>query len=196
LTVAIYPGSFDPITKGHLDVVKRAARFFEKLIVGVYDTPDNKRLLFSIQERTTLAAEATAGLPNVEVRSFSGLTVDFAGEVGAQVMVRGLRVSADFEWEFDMAMMNRKLDPDLEMVCLMASPEFQFLSSSLLKEVSKLGGNVDDMLPKNVAAAAPVNRSAPTRQLLKARPYMIFYPRSAPSVSAPSTPSSALRYAP
>jgi pantetheine-phosphate adenylyltransferase len=153
LTVAIYPGSFDPMTKGHLDVVKRAAGFFEKLIVGVYDTPDNKRLLFSIQERTTLAAEATAGLPNVEVRSFSGLTVDFAGEVGAQVMVRGLRVSADFEWEFDMAMMNRKLNPDLEMVCLMASPEFQFLSSSLLKEVSKLGGNVDDMLPKNVAEA-------------------------------------------
>jgi pantetheine-phosphate adenylyltransferase len=153
LTVAVYPGSFDPITNGHLDVVIRAARLFEKLIVGVYDTPDNKRLLFTVQDRTKMAAEATAGLPNVEVLSFTGLTVDFAEKVGAQVMVRGLRVSADFEWEFDMAMMNRKLNPNLEMVCLMASPEFQFLSSSLLKEVSKLGGNVDDMLPKNVAEA-------------------------------------------
>ena len=153
MTVAFYPGSFDPLTKGHLDVVTRAARLFEKLIVGVYDTPDNKRLLFTVQERTRMAAEATAGLPNVEVHSFSGLTVDFAEKVGAHVMVRGLRVSADFEWEFDMAMMNRKLNPKLEMVCLMASPEFQFLSSSLLKEVSKLGGNVDDMLPKNVAEA-------------------------------------------
>ena len=153
MTVAVYPGSFDPLTNGHLDVVTRAARLFEKLIVGVYDTPDNKRLLFTVQERTRMAAEATAGLPNVEVRSFTGLTVDFAEKVGAHVMVRGLRVSADFEWEFDMAMMNRKLNPNLEMVCLMASPEFQFLSSSLLKEVSKLGGNVDDMLPKNVAEA-------------------------------------------
>ena len=153
MTVAVYPGSFDPMTNRHLDVVTRAARLFEKLIVGVYDTPDNKRLLFTVQERTRMAAEATAGLPNVEVRSFTGLTVDFAEEVGAHVMVRGLRVSADFEWEFDMAMMNRKLNPNLEMVCLMASPEFQFLSSSLLKEVSKLGGNVDDMLPKNVAEA-------------------------------------------
>lgn len=153
MTVAVYPGSFDPLTNGHLDVVTRAARLFEKLIVGVYDTPDNKRLLFTAQERTRMAAEATAGLPNVEVQSFTGLTVDFAEKVGAHVMVRGLRVSADFEWEFDMAMMNRKLNPNLEMVCLMASPEFQFLSSSLLKEVSKLGGNVDDMLPKNVAEA-------------------------------------------
>ena len=153
MTVAVYPGSFDPLTNGHLDVVTRAARLFEKLIVGVYDTPDNKRLLFTVQERTRMAAEATAGLPNVEVQSFTGLTVDFAEKVGAHVMVRGLRVSADFEWEFDMAMMNRKLNPNLEMVCLMASPEFQFLSSSLLKEVSKLGGNVDDMLPQNVAEA-------------------------------------------
>ncbi len=153
MTVAVYPGSFDPMTNGHLDVVIRAAKLFEKLIVGVYDTPDNKRLLFTVQERTKMAAEATAGLPNVEVRSFSGLTVDFVEKVGAHVMVRGLRVSADFEWEFDMAMMNRKLNPNLEMVCLMASPEFQFLSSSLLKEVSKLGGNVDDMLPRNVAEA-------------------------------------------
>ena len=153
MTVAVYPGSFDPMTNGHLDVVIRAAKLFEKLIIGVYDTPDNKRLLFTVQERTKMAAEATAGLPNVEVYSFAGLTVDFVEKVGAHVMVRGLRVSADFEWEFDMAMMNRKLNPNLEMVCLMASPEFQFLSSSLLKEVSKLGGNVDDMLPRNVAEA-------------------------------------------
>jgi pantetheine-phosphate adenylyltransferase len=152
LTTAVYPGSFDPITNGHIDVITRAARLFSKLIIGVYETPD-KRLLFTLKERLEMARQAVASLPNVEVQPFSGLTVDFARRARAQAIVRGLRVSADFEREFDMAMMNQRLAPELELVCLMASPEYQFLSSSLLKEVAKLGGNIDDLVPKQVAEA-------------------------------------------
>lgn len=152
MTVTIYPGSFDPITNGHLDIVTRAARLFDRVIIGVYDTPD-KRLMFTTEERVELARQAVAHLPNVEVQAFSGLTVDLARKLKIKTMVRGLRVSADFEREFDMAMMNRRLSPELELVCLMASPEFQFLSASLLKEVARLGGNVDSLVPKNVAEA-------------------------------------------
>ena len=152
MTVAVYPGSFDPITNGHLDIVTRAAKLFDRLIIGVYDTPD-KRLLFTTEERIKLATEAVAHLPNVDVESYKGLTVDFAREVKAQVIVRGLRMSADFEREFDMAMMNKKLFSELELVCLMASQEYQFLSSSLLKEVASLGGNIDYLVPKHVAIA-------------------------------------------
>ncbi len=152
MTTAIYPGSFDPITNGHIDVVTRAARLFAKLIIGIYETPD-KSLLFTLKERVEMARQAVASLPNVEVQPFDGLTVSFARKVGAQAIVRGLRVSADFEREFDMAMMNQRLAPELELVCLMASPEYQFLSSSLLKEVAELGGNIDDLIPKHVAEA-------------------------------------------
>jgi len=152
LTVAIYPGSFDPITNGHLEIVHRAAKLFDKLIVSVYDTPD-KTLLFTTEERVDLARKATCNLPNVEVQSFTGLTVDFAREVGAQVMVRGLRMTLDFEREFDMAMMNKKLYPELEIVCFMATLEYQFLSSSLLKEVASLDGAIDDLVPPCVAEA-------------------------------------------
>jgi len=152
LSIAIYPGSFDPITNGHLDIATRAAKIFEKLIVGVYDTP-NKPLLFTTEERVELIRQTIADLPNIEVQSFSGLTTDFARRVKAKAMVRGLRMSADFEREFDMAMMNKKLSPELELVCLMPRVEYQFLSSSLLKEVASLGGNVDDLVPKHVASA-------------------------------------------
>ena len=152
MTIAIYPGSFDPITNGHLDIITRAAKLFEKLIIGVYDTPD-KRLLFTTEERAELARQATATLPNVEVRVFTGLTVEFAKKVKAQAIVRGLRVSADFEREFDLAMMNKKLSPEIELVCLMSDLKYQFLSSSLLKEAASLGGIVDDLVPKHVAVA-------------------------------------------
>lgn len=152
MTIAIYPGSFDPITNGHIDIATRAAKLFTKLIIGIYETP-GKHLLFSLEERVELARQAVASLPNIEVQPFSGLTVDFARRVRAQAMVRGLRVSADFEWEFDMAMMNRRLHPELELVCLMASPEYQFLSSSLLKEVARLGGGINDLVPEHVAQA-------------------------------------------
>jgi pantetheine-phosphate adenylyltransferase len=152
LNIAIYPGSFDPITNGHLDIATRAAKVFDKLIIGVYETP-SKPLLFSTEERVELIRKAIADLPNVEVQSFSGLTVDFARRVKAKAMVRGLRMSADFEREFDMAMMNKKLFPDLEFVCLMSSVEYQFLSSSLMKEAASLGGAIDDLVPKHVATA-------------------------------------------
>lgn len=152
MTIAIYPGTFDPITNGHLDIATRAAKVFEKLIIGVYDTP-NKHLLFTTDERVALTRQAVRELPNVEVVSFTGLTADFATKIGVKVMVRGLRASADFEREFELAMMNRKLAPELELVCLMAKLEYQFLSSSLLKEVASLGGNIDDFVPGYVAEA-------------------------------------------
>jgi len=152
LSIAIYPGSFDPITNGHLDIATRAAKIFEKLIIGVFDTP-NKPLLFTTEERVELIRQTIADLPNIEVQSFNGLTVDFAKRVKAKAMVRGLRMSADFEREFDMAMMNKKLSPELELVCLMPRVEYQFLSSSLLKEVASLGGDIEDLVPKHVASA-------------------------------------------
>ena len=152
MTVAIYPGSFDPITNGHLEIVHRAAKLFDKVVVGVYTTPD-KELLFSTEERVDLIRKATSHLRNVEVQSFTGLTVGFAQEVGAQVMVRGLRMTLDFEREFDMAMMNKKLCPELELVCFMAAQQYQFLSSSLLKEVASLEGVIDDLVPQCVAEA-------------------------------------------
>ncbi len=152
MTIAIYPGSFDPITNGHLDIVNRAARLFDKIIIGVYEK-SNKHLVFTVEERVALAQQAVAGLPNVEVKSFRGLTVNFARQEKAQVMIRGLRMNADFEKEFEMAMMNRKLSPELDLLCLMASQEYQFLSSSLLKEVARLDGNISDLVPKQVAEA-------------------------------------------
>ncbi len=152
MTIALYPGSFDPITNGHLDIAARAAKLFEKVIIAIYDRPD-KNLFFTIQERVDLARQSVAGLPNVEVQAYNGLTVDFAHKVGAQTIVRGLRVGADFEREFEMALMNKNLAPDCELVCLMASLKYQFLSSSLLKEVARLGGNINDLVPKTVAVA-------------------------------------------
>lgn len=152
MTTALYPGSFDPVTKGHLDIVARAAALFDKLIIGVYDTPQ-KRLLFTTRERVSLMKRAVTHLPNVEVRQYSGLTIDFARKVKAQTIVRGLRMSSDFEREFELAMMNKKLAPNVDLVCLMASLEYQFLSSSLLKEAASLGGNITDLVPAHVARA-------------------------------------------
>ena len=152
MTIAIYPGSFDPITNGHLYIATRAARIFEKLIIGVFETP-NKPILFSPQERVELIRKAIVHLPNVRVEAFGGLTVNFAKKVKARAMVRGLRMSADFEREFDMAMMTKKLYPELEFVCLMSRMDYQFLSSSLLKEAASLGGDIDDLVPKHVADA-------------------------------------------
>jgi len=152
LAIAIYPGSFDPVTLGHLDIIKRASSIFDELIVGVYDRPE-KRLLFSTEERVQMAQQSISHLKNVRIQSYSGLTVDFAKKAGAQVLVRGLRMSSDFEREFEMAMMNKKLAPQLELVCFMASLQYQFLSSSLLKEVAQLGGCLEEMVPDHVAKA-------------------------------------------
>lgn len=149
MTIAIYPGSFDPITNGHLDIATRAAQLFEKLIIGVYDTPA-KSLMFNTSERVELVRQSIAHLTNVEVQAFTGLTVDFAHKVHARAIVRGLRALQDFEGEFEMAMMNKNLAPDCEVVCLMSNLKYQFLSASLLKEVAKLGGDIDDLVPEPV----------------------------------------------
>ncbi len=153
MTIAIYPGAFDPITNGHLDIATRAARLFEKVIIGVYDIPAAKDTLFTAEERVELVRQSVADLANVEAESFSGLVVDFARGVGAHTIVRGLRLITDFEREFEMALMNRKLYPDCELVCLMANQKYQFLSSSLLKEVASLGGDINDLVPEAVALA-------------------------------------------
>jgi pantetheine-phosphate adenylyltransferase len=152
LTIALYPGSFDPITNGHIDIATRASRLFDKIIIGIFSSPD-KRLTFSIEERVDLAKRAVAHIANIDVKSYTGITVNFAKQINAQVMVRGLRMSADYEREFEMAMLNRKLYPELELVCFMASQEYQFLSSSLMKEVASLGGDINSLVPKHVAEA-------------------------------------------
>ena len=152
MIIAAYPGTFDPITCGHMDIAERAAALFDRLIIGIYVNPD-KRPLFTVEQRIQLVEKALASLPNVEVRSFNGLTVDFLQEMGVRIMVRGLRASADFEREFEMALMNKKLAPDIEMVCMMSSSQYQFLSSSLIKEVAMLGGKLEGMVPNEVAMA-------------------------------------------
>ena len=152
MVTALYPGTFDHITVGHLDIAERAAALFEKLIIGVYKLPA-KNLLFSTDERIALFEEAVKDIPNVEVRVFDGLVVRFAKDIGASVIVRGLRSGTDFEYEFDMTFMNRRLEPDVDVVCLMTSQEYKMFSSSLLKEVARLGGDVQDMVPDGVVKA-------------------------------------------
>ena len=152
MIIAVYPGSFDPITNGHIDIARRASRIFDRLVVAVYNTPP-KNVLFSTDHRVAMAREALSELPNVTVEPFSGLTVEFARRVGARVLVRGLRAISDFEMEYQMASMNRQLAPEMEVVCLMTSIQYSFLSSSTLKEIAKLGGEIDDMVPPTVARA-------------------------------------------
>ncbi len=162
MVLAVYPGTFDPPTYGHIDIIERAAALFDKLIVGIYENPD-KKPLFSLEQRVKLVEEAVTGLPNVHVQAFKGLTVDFIHEIRGKVMIRGLRASSDFEREFEMALMNRKLAPDIELLCLMTSSQYQFLSSTLIKEVAKLGGCLEDMVPDYVAIALKKKFSMPTK---------------------------------
>jgi len=152
--IAVYPGSFDPLTNGHLDIARRAARLFDTLIVAVYAFPD-KNLLFSVEERLELWREVINAeqLQNVRVDTFKGLVVDYAHSVGGQTLVKGLRSPNDFEAEFQQGLMNRKLAPEIETVCLLTNLEQLFVSSSLLKEVARLGGDVSDMLPSPVMKA-------------------------------------------
>ena len=150
---AICPGSYDPITNGHLDVIARAAAMFDDVIVGVVNLPIRKgNTLFDVSERLSFIEEATADLPNVRAQPFSTLVVDFAHEVGAKAIVKGLRAISDFEYELEMNQLNRKQAPDIESLYLMASPQYSFLSSSGVKELATFGGNIDELVPSRVAA--------------------------------------------
>jgi pantetheine-phosphate adenylyltransferase len=148
---AIYPGTYDPVTNGHVDVITRAARIFDRVVIGVVGSPHHKVPLFGVEERCILLEEALAGIPNVEVAVFSELVVDFARRWDAKVIVKGLRVVSDFEWEFQMNQLNRHLAPDIETVYVMASPQVSFVSSSGVKEIALFGGNVDELVPEAVA---------------------------------------------
>jgi len=152
LRVALYPGSFDPVTRGHVDIAARASALFDHLVLGVFDAPV-KNLLFTTQERRDMLKEAVGHIPNVSVRTYNILTIEFAKEIGAKVIVRGLRMGSDFEREFDMALMNRRLDQGVDTICLMSNAEYQFISSSLLKEVAQGGGDVNVFVPECVAVA-------------------------------------------
>ena len=147
---AVYPGTFDPFTNGHIDLVRRALRLFPRLIVAVARNP-HKAPLFTLEERLAIIREAVESLPRVEVDSFDALTVDYVRMKGAQVILRGVRAVSDFESEFAMALMNRKISEDVETVFLMPNQAFTYLSSRLVKEVALLGGNVDDLVPSLAA---------------------------------------------
>ena len=152
LKIAIYPGSFDPITNGHIDVATRAAQIFDQVVLAVYDAPP-KRLLFTTGERVDMARQALQHLANVRVESYAGLTVEYARQVGASFITRGLRVISDFEMEHQMALTNRELAPDIETVCLMTRREYAFLSATIVKEIARLKGPVDNFVPPHVATA-------------------------------------------
>ncbi len=151
MKTALCPGTYDPVTVGHLDIISRCAHNFDKVFVAVVNDAFRKQPLFSAEERVSFLEESTKHLPNVFVVVLEGLVVDKAREVGADSLVKGLRAVTDFEYEFQMAQLNKKLDPDLETVYLMASPEYSFLSSSGVKEIARFGGCVDDLVPPRVA---------------------------------------------
>jgi pantetheine-phosphate adenylyltransferase len=151
---AVVPGSYDPVTNGHLDVIGRTAKVFDRVVVGVVNTQVRKsEPLFTAEERRGFLEEALAGLPNVEVQEFSILLVEFARQVGAGVIVKGLRAISDFEYEFEMNQLNRKLAPDIESMYMIASPDYSFLSSTGVREMATFGGDVSDLVPSAVAAA-------------------------------------------
>ena len=150
MRIAVYPGSFDPITMGHIDIIKRASVMFDKLIICVMSNA-KKTPVFTPDERVELIRRATAGIANIEVTSYGGLLADFARERGAGFIVRGLRALSDFEYEFQMALTNRKLYPDADTVFLTTSAEYMYLSSSIVKEVIRNGGFVRDALPEQIA---------------------------------------------
>ena len=146
---AVFPGTFDPITNGHLDIITRGARLFDRIIVAILENPD-KEPLFPLEERIEILRAVVARLPSVRVESFDGLLIDYARGQGALAIVRGLRALSDFEYEFQMALMNRRLGPDIETVFMMPSETYSYLSSRLVKEVVRLGGDVSGLVPQEV----------------------------------------------
>ena len=146
MTIAVYPGTFDPVTFGHLDIIHRASQLYDKLIIGVLHNSE-KTPLFSVQERVNILTKATEDIANVEVRSFEGLSVDFARKSGAKVIVRGLRLITDFEYELQMAQTNRKLAPDVDTTFLYTSLQYSYLSSTTVKEVARFGGDIREFVP-------------------------------------------------
>ena len=152
--IAVCPGSYDPVTNGHLDIIERASTVFELVVVGVVNQPLRKsKTLFSAEERKAFLLQATEKLGNVEIEVFDTLLVDFARKRGARALVKGLRAISDFEYEFEMNQLNRKLAPDIESVYLMASPQYSFLSSSGIRELATFGANIEDLVPDGVAKA-------------------------------------------
>ncbi|ASW42957.1 pantetheine-phosphate adenylyltransferase [Clostridium isatidis] len=151
MNIAVYPGSFDPITNGHLDIITRAAKIYDKLIVAVLVNVD-KKCLFTIEERVNLIKKVTKDLKNVEVLGFDGLLVDFAKIHNSKVILKGLRTVADFEYEFQMSLMNSKLNPDIETVFMMTSSAYSYVSSSAVKQVARFGGSIEGLVPEELIA--------------------------------------------
>lgn len=149
MSIAVYPGSFDPITNGHIDIIKRGAKIFDKIIVGVLVNLDKKHL-FEIDERVRLIKKVTYDMENVEVVSFNGLLVDLLKEYNADIILKGLRNSTDFEYEMQMAYINKELNSDIETICMMSSPENLHISSSCVRQIAKLGGNIEGLVPKEI----------------------------------------------
>jgi pantetheine-phosphate adenylyltransferase len=149
MKIAVYPGSFDPITNGHLDIIKRASRVFDEVIVAVLVNPDKKGL-FDIDERVQLIEKSIGGLSNVKVQSFSGLLINFMKTINAKVIIKGLRAVSDFEYEFQMALMNNKLDPSIETVFMMTNAKYSYLSSSSVKQVAMFGGCIKGLVPNEI----------------------------------------------
>ena len=148
---AIYPGSFDPVHNGHIDIANRASELFERVVIAVYDSPP-KNVLFSTEKRVAMIRDCISNLHNVDVTSFSNLATDFAKQVGAKFIVRGLRAGYDFEYESEMSLMWRNLNPEIDIICMMSSLQYQFVYSSRIKEVFKLGGKVDSLVPERISA--------------------------------------------
>lgn len=149
MKIAIYPGSFDPITHGHLDILRTGAEIFDKVIIAVLRNP-NKKGFLTVEERVNLIKECTKDLPNVEVDSFEGLTVEYAKQMGAKVLIRGLRAVSDFEYEMQLSQTNTALNPDIKTVFLTTKPKYNFISSSTIKEISIMGGDIEKFVPESV----------------------------------------------
>ena len=163
MKIAVYPGSFDPVTNGHLDVIQRSAKVFDKVIVGVLDNAA-KKPVFTSQEREEMLRQVTAGIENVEVYSFSGLLVDFMKRFDSAVIIKGLRTISDFEYEFQMALLNKSLNPDVETFFMMTDSKYSYISSSMVKEVARCGGSIDEFVPCDIIEVINRRLSGENRQ--------------------------------